>query len=296
MPARSNALRLACLAMVSLTPSAGAFASMIELWSLRESHAAHATEATEAALAAAGVDAIWIDAPIANENRKLHALRTGMVDIDIVPATAERLALEANGDIASVPFPLDRGLLGWRIAFVPTDARDRLSAVHSLADLRKFVVAQGRGWRDIALYEDAGLTVYEVSRWRGAQFARELHAGLADLFPLGVDEANSHFLPRVEAAGADLVIEPHIAIRYPWFRFVWVSKKSEHFALLMDALPRGFDRLVAEGDFDEIHRRHHHDEAVKTLIGRQVIEIDNPFYDYGLVPPRYQHLLFEAIR
>jgi len=27
-----------------------------------------------------------------------------------------------------------------------------------------------------------------------------------------------------------------------------------------------------------------------------VIEIENPFYGYDLVPPRYQHLLFDAAR
>lgn len=73
--------------------------------------------------------------------------------------------------------------------------------------------------------------------------------------------------------------------------FIWISPNAKTDALY-DALQRGFDIIAANGVFKKTWRQHRAEPDAQQF-SRRIIQINNPFYGKDLVPPRYQHLLFQ---
>ncbi|MFT7721486.1 MAG: amino acid ABC transporter substrate-binding protein [Roseateles sp.] len=255
-----------------------------------EPHLAHARALVRAALKASGMQADFVDAPLGNERRNLHQISTGQTHVDLMPATPARLQLVREGRLRMIPVPLDLGLLGYRINLLLASQHDKLAHVRTAADLANFTIGQGVGWMDVDIYRAAGIATKEIKRWSGGEFAEQMEAGFLDLFPLGMEETLTYFLPHFRKRYPQLAVDTHVLVRYPWFRFVWVAPGPETDALYA-ALQRGFDRIVADGSFMQVWRRHRTPPSDGLLAGRRIIDITNPFYGYDLVPARYQHLL-----
>lgn len=257
-----------------------------------EPHLVHAQALVRAALDAAGMQATFVDAPQGNERRNLFQISHGQTHIDMMPATPARLRLVRQGQLRMIPVPLDRGLLGWRINLLLEAQRDKLAKVRTAADLKHFSMGQNVGWMDVEIYRAAGIPTKEVKRWSNGEFAEQMEAGFLDLFPLGLEETLNYFLPHFRKHYPQLTVDPHILVRYPWFRFVWVAPGPETDALYA-ALQTGFDKIVADGSFLRIWAQHRQLPDARIYRERTVIDIPNPFYDQTLVPQRYRHLLIQ---
>lgn len=257
-----------------------------------DEHLEFARALSMAALQKAGMEAEFLPAPESNEQRKLFNLIRGESHLDLMPATPRRLEALADGKIWMVPIPLDRGLLGYRLGLLLQQDGDLLADVNTLEDLQNFTIGQGEGWMDADIYEAAGIPTKRVKDWREAEFVRQMRAGFIQLFPLGLEETLTYFEPHFQQFEPELVADKHILIRYPWFRFAWISKEAENGEALYEALSRGFDQLVAEDQFLELHGTLRTMPAQEEFDSRQIIEIENPFYGYDLVPEKYRHLLF----
>jgi len=256
-----------------------------------EAHLAHTRVLIRTALAAAGLQADFVDAPKGNERRNVHMITHGYTHIDMMPATPARLNLVHAGKLRMIPIPLDRGLLGYRLNVLLDSERDKLAHVQSVEDLRAFSVGQHAGWMDLDIYHAAGIPTKEIKQWYDGEFALQMQAGFLDVFPLGVAETLTYFLPHFQLSYPQLTVDPHVLLHYPWFRFVWVSPMPEADELYA-ALQRGFDRIVADGSFLRIWAEHCKTPSPEMFRERRIIELDNPFYGYELVPEHYQHLLY----
>lgn len=263
----------------------------VEFTAQNEPHLAHAKALVSAALQAAGMEAQFADAPMGNERRNVSMISSGQTDMDMMPATPDRLNLVKEGRLRMIPIPLDRGILGYRINLLLESDKNKLSGVRSVQDLAAFVMGQNEGWMDIEIYRAAGVPTKEIRNWNNGQFVKQMEAGFIDLFPLGLEETLTYFLPHFRKHCPQLTVDPHILLYYPWFRFVWVSpnkKTNELFA----ALQRGFDIIAANGVFQETWLRYRAEPDVQNFVSRRIIQITNPFYGNDLVPQHYQHLLF----
>lgn len=118
-----------------------------------------------------------------------------------------------------------------------------------------------------------------------------MEAGFIDLFPLGLEETLTYFLPHFRKHYPQLTVDPHVLLYYPWFRFVWISphKKTNE---LYAALQKGFDIIAANGVFQKTWLHHRAEPEAQNFVARRIIQIPNPFYGNDLVPQHYQHLLF----
>lgn len=257
-----------------------------------EPHLAHARALITAALQAAGMEVQFFDAPMGNERRNVFMVSSGQTDMDMMPATPDRLKLVQEGRLRMIPVPLDRGILGYRVNLLLESQKNRLSAVHSAKDLSSSVMGQNEGWMDIEIYRSAGIPTKEIRNWSNGEFAEQMEAGFIDLFPLGLEETLTYFLPHFRKQYPQLSVDSHILLYYPWFRFVWVSPAAKTDALY-EALQRGFDIIATNGVFLETWQRHCAEPEARHFASRRIIQISNPFYGNDLVPPRYQHLLFQ---
>ncbi|WP_245650856.1 amino acid ABC transporter substrate-binding protein [Thauera butanivorans] len=279
-----------CLLVCGLFVAAGAGAMTLTVQN--EPHLAQARALVQEALRVGGLAVDMVDSPKANERRNVALISEGLTHIDMMPATPTRLELVRNGKLRMIPIPLDRGLLGYRVNLLLESRRDMLAGVRTAEDLRAFSLGQNVGWMDVEIYRAAGIPTKEIKDWADGEFALQMEAGFLDLFPLGLEETLTHFLPHFRGKYPQLTIDPHVIVRYPWFRFVWVSPKPEADEVF-DALQRGFDKMVANGRFLRIWRQYRKPPPRGVFAGRVVIDIPNPFYGYDLVPPKYRHLLFE---
>lgn len=255
-------------------------------------HLAFARALVSAALDAAGLPVAFVEAPLCNERRKIALLKQGRTHIDLMPATPDRLRLVEHGELLMLPVPLDRGLLGYRLNLLLEDDMDLLQDVQTVQELRQYTMGQGEGWMDVAIYRAAGIPTKEVKAWRDGQFVEQMRAGFFQLFPLGLEEALHYFLPHFRQYQPSLTADPYILVRYPWFRFVWVSPKAANAAQLYEALDTGFGIIADNGVFLEVYSEHKATLRASVFKDRRVVELENPFYDDSLVGPRFTHLLF----
>ncbi|WP_429146556.1 hypothetical protein [Aeromonas rivipollensis] len=172
-----------------------------------------------------------------------------------------------------VPIPLFRGLEGLRLSFIHSDAQEKFNQVNTLADLKQLKAAQGVGWADNKILEQAGIATYAG---RYSNLFRLINDGdKLDFFPRGLVEI---FAERRELAAQypNLVIEQHLLIRYPFAEFFFVSPEAPKLA---KALQTGLERAYADGSFMTFfHENPRIREALASanLEQRVTISLPNP--------------------
>ncbi|MFM4828815.1 hypothetical protein [Aeromonas rivipollensis] len=172
-----------------------------------------------------------------------------------------------------VPIPLFRGLEGLRLSFIHSDAQEKFNQVNTLADLKQLKAAQGVGWADNKILEQAGIATYAG---RYSNLFRLINDGdKLDFFPRGLVEI---FAERRELAAQypNLAIEQHLLIRYPFAEFFFVSPESPKLA---KALQTGLERAYADGSFMTFfHENPRVREALASanLEQRVTISLPNP--------------------
>ena len=201
-----------------------------------------------------------------NEARYLLELELGTVDVIWSSATEER---EAR--LLPVRIPLEKGLLGYRIAWITADSQPLFDRVQALDDLRRFRVGQGRGWGDIDVYKYNRIGVFEAGY-------NSLFAMLAqkrfDLFPRGVSEIYSE-QDHNAAAYANLAVEDKLLFYYPWPYYFFFNRKTG--AALAARVEEGLRLMIDDGSFDAMFQRHYAQAIQRAnLQGRRLILLDNP--------------------
>lgn len=101
------------------------------------------------------------------------------------------IELLGKENLEPVDFPIDQGLLGYRICFVSPQAKARVAAARSLTELRQFIIAQGTNWPDVSILRHNGFTVQEVGTYPG--LFKMVISGRADLLCRGISELKQEY-------------------------------------------------------------------------------------------------------
>lgn len=192
----------------------------------------------------------------------------GRLDLAWTMTSAEREAL-----LQPVRVPVERGLIGYRLALVRPEHADRWKEVRSIADLSRYVAGQGQDWPDMEILRANGLNVQGVPRH--TTLFDMLRLGRIDYFPRSAFEIDGE----LESGLAEgLVIEPHVLLRYPAASYLFVRRGREQLAA---HLQRGLDAMVADGSFAQLFQQHFGDLIRRHgLRQRTQIVLHNP-----LLPP-----------
>lgn len=210
-----------------------------------------------------------------NQARVMRELadRSGRIDLAWTMTSIEREA-----QLLPVRVPIDRGLIGCRIAFVRPGDVDRWRELRDLAGLTRYVAGQGQDWPDTAILRANGLPVQGISRYE-ALFDM-LRLGRIDYFPRAVfeidDEASS-------AAAHDLAVEPHLLLRYPAASYLFVRPDRPQLAA---ELQRGLDAAATDGSlarlfqnyFGDLLRRHHLAQRRQLLLKNPLLPPETPLH------------------
>jgi hypothetical protein len=204
------------------------------------------------------------------EARALDELESGKGNITVL----------VHGNVADyerrllpIRFPLDKGLLGYRVFLIRDEMQAKLDLVGSLDALRRYSIGQGREWGDVTILRQAGLTVVEGTAYEG--LFPMLAAGRFQLFSRSVVEVGEE-LAREKPNHPELAIERHLMLYYPLTRYFYVTRSPAGDALAR-RISEGLERMLKNGLFDRMF------EDFKSPFERQIglrnrllIRIPNP--------------------
>lgn len=193
-----------------------------------------------------------------------------------------------QGDFQYVNIPTELGLTGTRICFVNPRIKDRVAAVNSLGELKKFSIGQGVGWADSQILRAAGFKVTEMPNYNG--LFKMVATGRVDLFCRGVNELLSEYRIFKDIEG--LTYDETFALQYPLPRFFLTNKTNK---LLLKRIEEGMKIAYKDGSMIALWRQHN-DESINfaNIKNRKIFKIPNPLL--GDLSPEYEKYNYNLIQ
>ncbi|MBB4846165.1 hypothetical protein HNP55_004719 [Paucibacter oligotrophus] len=167
-----------------------------------------------------------------------------------------------------IRIPIDKGLLGLRVALVASDRPKVLASAQNLQSLQALVAGQGQDWPDTQILRNSGINVSGVGSYEALFRMLALHR--FDYFPRSVLEVWQEL--DLQPQG-QLVVDKHLLIHYPTALYFFVRKDRQ---ALADVVQRGLEQALQDGSFDCLFERHFGQVLQRAELGsRTVIELPN---------------------
>ncbi len=210
--------------------------------------------------------------PATNYARLLHSLRQNTHPNLILEISYDKKWDESH-ELTYVPFPIDLGIIGYRICFVNPAVKEEIKQVTSLQDLRQYTMGQGVGWADIGILRHNGFTVTEVSSY--TSMFKMVAGGRFDLLCRGANELMDEF-EQYKTIGK-LTYDESFALVYTMPRFFYLNGKN---VLLKKRLEEGLHLAYADGSLMELWRRENQlSVEFAQMPKRKVFNLDNPLIE-----------------
>jgi hypothetical protein len=205
-----------------------------------------------------------------SERRAVEELKSGSGSLTVL---VHGNVADYEQELLPIRFPLDKGLLGYRVFLIRADTQPQLDHVDSLDELRRHSIGQGQGWGDVSILKHAGLTVVEGGTYEG--LFDMLAAGRFELFSRGVVEVGEE-LERQKSEHPEIALERHLLLHYPLARYFYVTRSPGGEALAR-RISEGLERMLRDGSFERMFQAFKAPfEQQVGLRNRLLIEIDNP--------------------
>ena len=155
---------------------------------------------------------------------------------------------ELDQHLLPVRHELDHGILGTRLLLIRARDREVFGQVHTLEQLRQFSAGQQRDWLDTQILRANHLPVVPAALY--ASLFEMLAGGRFDYCPRGVAEI---WAEAQQFASLDLIVEPTLALRYPFETWFYVSRSNP---ALAQALEQGLQLAQADGSMARLFERY----------------------------------------
>ena len=209
-----------------------------------------------------------------NKARAIKLLNNG--SLDVVWMTSNR---EREQTLRPIRICLYKRLAGWRLALVRRDSLAEFAAIHDLATLRQLSVSQQEDWADVPVLRRGGFRVITVPKYD--QLFSMLQKPRFDWFSRNVleiwDEEQSY-------GRHQLVIEPHLLLRYPMAYYFFVRKDNEPLA---QRIEQGLLRAIADGRFDRLFNAYFGTALQRAQLDQRLL-LTLPNSDLPAEAPLYQ--------
>ncbi|WP_417069090.1 hypothetical protein [Niveibacterium terrae] len=176
----------------------------------------------------------------------------------------------AGKGLAYARFPIDRGIVDYRICFVRSELKERLAATSTLVELKRYSHGQGIGWADVDILRANGFTVQQVSDYES--LFRMVAAGRFDLFCRGVNEILDEY--RLHRDIPHLDYDSSFALVYPLPRFLFTSAANK---AALARVSRGLQIAYQDGSLQALWLRQYQPSIeFAKLKTRRLFRLDNP--------------------
>lgn len=178
--------------------------------------------------------------------------------------------LAADPDLSHVPFPVERGLLGYRVCFYPENKGPYIRELANSNRIRELSHGQGEGWADTEVLRFNGFNVVEVKNYDN--LFKMTAAARFHFFCRGIAEVKAEYLRH--QATKNLALDKTLAFRYqfPVFLFTHSSNQTG-----LKRVEMGLKKAFSDGTLRTLSQAHY-SEALEfvQLEKRKIIELENP--------------------
>ncbi|MBI3231357.1 MAG: transporter substrate-binding domain-containing protein [Burkholderiales bacterium] len=155
------------------------------------------------------------------------------------------------------------------------ESQPLFAKINTLADLKKMMAGQGRGWPDAEILQANGLPLYTSAT--SPQLQKMLSAGRIDYLPLSILEVWPELQDpqeQQERLAGGIVVEPHLILHYPTAFYFFVQKENQ---LLAATLEAGLRQAWQDGSADKLFQRFYGSYIERAKIAeRTKIALRNP--------------------
>jgi hypothetical protein len=212
-----------------------------------------------------------------------RALKAAVDDAypNLIIETSYEQALTHHAKLDFINFPMDLGVLGYRVCFINPKLKASDKKIASLEDLRQYTFAHGVGWADTTIFRHNGLKVQEIDNYDGIFLM--VVGGRVDFFCRGVNE----ILGEMEQFSQlkELTIDEQFVLVYPLPRFFYLNGKNK---LAKKRIKLGLQRAYADGSLQALWKANFLPSLeLVNLAQRKVIRLENPLLgdlDMSFVP------------
>lgn len=209
-----------------------------------------------------------VASPVMNFSRAIHLAKVNALPNFFIKLSYEKQYNEQG--MAFVPFPVDLGIVGYRVCFAHPEVAEQLSRVESLEELRRFSHGQGRGWSDVAILRLNGMEVFEVSKYES--LFSMVAARRFDLFCRGTNELLGELNMHEHING--LTYDKSVTISYPLPRFFYTTSANSK---ALDRIRRGILIAYENGSLQALWYDHYKESIdFVQLHKRKVFPLENP--------------------
>lgn len=206
---------------------------------------------------------------ILDTERTLYALAADQYPNLIMERSYDEASTKSN-KLTYINFPVDGGIVGYRVCFINPAVKERISRIKTLAELRHYTIIQGIGWADTQILRHNGFKVLEIENY--ASLFKMTTAGRADLFCRGANE----IMPEYEAFKDTfkLYYDESFVLYYPLPRFFYLNSKSK---LAKKRIEAGLKLAYKDGSFKKLWRQHYQPSIdFSKLQQRKLFRLENP--------------------
>ncbi len=176
----------------------------------------------------------------------------------------------SKGNLIAADYPLDHGLLSYRICFVSPAAKANVAAANTLDDLRKFTIGQGANWPDIAILQNNGFRVLQNQNYMG--LFKMVIGNRVDLFCRGISELHKEY--NAYKSLGNLQYDESFVLVYPIPYTLYFNKNSKP---LIARIEEGLLLAQKDGSLTELFTRYHRDDILfAKLKQRKFFYLKNP--------------------
>jgi hypothetical protein len=225
-------------------------------------------DALEHSLARYGPYKIEAVATEMSENRlRQEVLKGDLVNVMVHNADYS----EVNEELTVIDIPLEKGLQGYRVAFILTTEQGRVNQVRDIASLRQLQIGAGEQWSDVQVYRDNGIHPTTAKSYESLLLM--LEHGRFDLFPRAATGILAEY-DNYKDKYPGLAIDQHLLLYWPSAKYIYVSKSAPRLA---ERIRYGLEEMQKDGSFDR-HFEKYSSQVIAELNfpQRTVIELENP--------------------
>ena len=208
--------------------------------------------------------------PPMNTARSFYSLEQDTYPNLMIELTYQQ-KLEQELNLIRVNFPVELGIVGYRVCFASPETYPKLKNVRTLDELKQFSIGQGLAWADSDILRYNGLKVIEVSSFNSL-FKMVEHSRI-DLFCRGANELQPEY-DALKDTG-NLLYDESFVLHYSLPRFYYLNKKNQ---LAKERIEKGLMVAYQDGSVKALWEKHFlaSVEFVK-LKQRKEFKLENPF-------------------
>ncbi|MGM8228663.1 hypothetical protein ACSV5M_18935 [Cellvibrio sp. ARAG 10.3] len=126
-------------------------------------------------------------------------------------------------DVTYIAFPVDLGMLSYRVCFVNPQVAQLVAVVETSDELKRYRILQGINWVDTQVLNSNGFNTFEMFAYKSS--FRMVASGRADLFCLGASQVMNEYLQN--NSSLRLSIDESFYFYYKLPRFFFLNRQSK---------------------------------------------------------------------